>query len=468
MDLPDIFRALRRRWPIALGGLALGAAASAAQLVLATPTYDATARLYVTVAASEQGSATDLVQGGNAAEQRVRSYVDIITTPRVLQSAIDQLGLQTSAQDLSRRVRAASPHDTVLLNVTVNDTSAERAAATANAISKSFTELVADDLEHASAGSVSPVSIRTVQPAVVPQDRATPQTAKTLFLGIGGGLALGVLGAMLRELLDTKIRSRSEVESVTDRPVLGVVPRWKNLQRTPVFIQGDGRGAFAEAFRALRTNLRFLGRSTSGRVFVITSANPGEGKTTTTVNLAAALMEGGARVAVIDCDLRRPAVASRLDIDNHAGMTDVLIGRAELVDVAVPWGETGTVLPTGPVPPNPADLLSSAGMTEVLAALAATNDYVIVDTPPLLPVTDAAVLAAASSGAIVVTAAGRSHTHELRDALAVLERAEAHTLGLAVTMVKTPHQQYGYGYLGAAPELTRAELRPTRGVRVAE
>lgn len=468
MDLPDIVRTLGRRWPLVVSGLAIGATASCAQLVLSTPTYDATARLYVTVASSESGSTTDLVQGGNAAEQRVRSYVDIITTPRVLQPAIDELGLDTTAQDLAERVRASSPNETVLLNLTVNDTSAARAAAIANAISASFTELVADDLEQASPGATSPVSIRTVQPAVVPQDRATPQPAKILFLGIGGGLSVGVLGAVLRELLDTKIRSRTEVESVTDRPVLGSVPKSRDLQRTPVFIQGNGRGAFAEAFRALRTNLRFLGQSSTGRVFVITSANPGEGKTTTTVNLAAALMEGGARVAVVDCDLRRPAVAARLDMENNAGLTDVLIGRAELDDVAQPWGATGTVLPTGPLPPNPADLLASAGMTEILAALAATNDYVIVDTPPLLPVTDAAVLAAASSGAIVVTAAGKSHTHELRDALAVLERADAHTLGIAVTMTKTSHQQYGYGYRGDAPELTKADLRPVRGVRVAD
>ncbi|PZE65125.1 polysaccharide biosynthesis tyrosine autokinase [Curtobacterium sp. MCBD17_021] len=468
MDLPDIVRTLGRRWPLVLSGLALGTAAGCAQLMLSTPTYDATTRLYVTVASSESGSTTDLVQGGNAAEQRVRSYVDIITTPRVLQSAIAELGLHLTAQDLASRVRASSPNETVLLNLTVNDTSAARAAAIANAISESFTELVAEDLEQASAGATSPVSIRTVQPALVPQDKATPQPTKALFLGIVSGLSVGVLGAVLRELLDTKIRSRTEVESVTDRPVLGTVPKWKDLQRTPVFIQGNGRGAFAEAFRALRTNLRFLGQSATGRVFVITSANPGEGKTTTTLNLAAALMEGGARVAVVDCDLRRPAVAARLDLENSVGLTDVLIGRAELDDVAQPWGATGTVLPTGPLPPNPADLLASAGMTEILAALAVANDYVIVDTPPLLPVTDAAVLAAASSGAIVVTAAGKSHTHELRDALAVLERADAHTLGIAVTMTKTPHQQYGYGYLGDTPELTKADLRPIRGVRVAE
>ncbi|GAA1494234.1 polysaccharide biosynthesis tyrosine autokinase [Curtobacterium herbarum] len=468
MDLPDLLHSLRRRWPIAVAGLVLGTTAGCAALVLSTPTYDATARLYVTVASSETGSATDLVQGGNAAEQRVRSYVDIITTPRVLQPAIDELDLDTSAQDLARRVRAASPNDTVLLTLTVNDTSAKRAAATANAISASFTTLVADDLEQAGAGGTNPVSISTVQPALPPEDRASPQISRTLLLGIAGGAAVGVLGALLRDLLDTRIRGRAEVESVTDRPVLGTVPRSKDLERAPVFIQGNLRSAFAESFRALRTNLRFLGSTGTGRVFVITSANANEGKTTTAVNLAAALMEGGARVAIVDCDLRRPAVGARLDLDDHAGLTDVLIGRAELDDVLQPWGDTGRVLLSGPIPPNPADLLASTGMAEILAELAADNDYVIVDTPPLLPVTDAAILATSTAGAIVVTAAAKSRTNELRDALAILERANAHTLGIAISMVKTPSQQYGYSYHGDAPELTKDDLHPVRGVRVAD
>jgi len=454
---------------MALGGLALGAAGACGHLALAHPSYDATARLYVTVAAADNGSATDLVQGGNAAEQLVQSYVDIITTPRVLQPAIDVLGLDTTAQELSTRVRAASPNDTVLLNLTVRDTSAERAATTANAISTSFTELVADDLEQSSTpGGPSPVSVRTVQPALPPQTAATPQVTKSLLLGVGGGLAVGVLAALLRDLLDTRIRGRAEVASVSTRPILGTIPKSKEIEHAPVYIQGNTRSAFAEAFRSLRTNLRFVSRTGSDRAFVVTSANPSEGKTTTVLNLAAALMEGGSKVAVVDCDLRRPAVASRLDLPNEAGLTDVLIGRAELDDVLQPWTATGSVLPTGPIPPNPADLLASDGMSEVLLALADHHDYVLIDTPPLLPVTDAAVLAASTAGAIVVTAAGRSRTNELRDALAVLDRAKAHVLGLTVGMVKAPDRRYGYGYRADAPELSGSALQPARGARVAD
>ncbi|MFZ6991399.1 polysaccharide biosynthesis tyrosine autokinase [Curtobacterium sp. RRHDQ66] len=469
MDLPDILSALRRRWPLAAAALVVGTGAACTQLALAVPTYDATARLYVTVAAADSGSTTDLVQGGNAAQQRVQSYVDIITTPRVLQPAIDELGLDTTAQELSEHVRASSPNETVLLNLTVNDPSPKRAAAIANAVSDSFTRLVADDLEQSSTPDApSPVSVRTVQPALPPVNPATPQPMKSLLLGIGGGLVAGIVAALLRDLLDTRIRGRGEVESATDRPILGTVPKNKHLQNAPVYIQGDRRGPFAEAFRALRTNLRFVDQGGTSRVVVVTSANPSEGKTTTSLNLAAALMEGGSRVAVVDCDLRRPAVADRLGIPNEAGLTDVLIGRAEIDDVLHRWGTTGSVLPTGAIPPNPADLLASPGMQAILTALAAENDYVIVDTPPLLPVTDAAILAASTAGAIVVAAAGRSHTNELRDAVAVLDQADARTLGIVVGMVKTPRSRYGYGYRGDAPELSDDDLKPVRGVRVAD
>ncbi|NII40931.1 capsular exopolysaccharide synthesis family protein [Curtobacterium flaccumfaciens] len=467
MDLPDLLHSLRRRWPIIAAGVLIGATAAGAHLALATPTYDATARLYITVAAAENGSATDLVQGGNAAEQRVRSYVDIVTTPRVLQHAIDALGLEMSAQDLADEVRADSPNETVLLNVTVRDTSAARAAELANAISTSFTELVTDDLEVGTRNAVSPVSVRTVQPAIAPDHAATPQTLKSGLLGVGGGLALGLLIAVLRDLLDTRIRGRAEVETVTERPILGVIPKHKSVQHTPVYVQGDRQGQLAEAFRSLRTNLRFVEHPGTPQVFVVTSANASEGKTTTALNLAAALIEGGSRVAVVDCDLRRPAVAGRVDMENATGLTDVLTGRAELEDVLQPWGATGAVLPAGPTPPNPGDLLASAAMTEVLRILSGDHDYVIIDTPPLLPVTDAAILASATAGALLVTAAGKSHTHELRDALEVLDRVGARTLGIAVSMVKPSRRRDRYEYLRTA-DATTAPSTVVRRPRIAD
>ena len=466
MEIPDILRSLRRRWAVVIGFLAAGLAAAGGSISLATPEYDATTRLYITVASADSVSATYLEQGGNAAQQRVHSYVDIVSTPRVLQPAIDELGLDMTADDLARSVRAFSPNESVLLNITVRDDSPRRAADTANAIAASFTKLVTDDLEAPKTDAPSPVSVRTVQSALEPTEPATPQTTRSLLLGIGGGLATGILAALLRDLTDTKVRNRTSVENSTDRPLLGVIPKNREMSRAPVYVQGNTRSQFAESFRELRTSLRFVDTEHDQHAFVVTSAQASEGKTTTTLNLAAALMEGGSRVVVVDCDLRRPAVGSRLDIENGAGLTDVLIGRAELEDVLQPWGSKGSVLPAGPTPPNPADLLASEGMAELLKVLGQEYDHVLIDTPPLLPVTDAAILAAATSGALLVTAAGKSRTTELREATEILDRAGARTLGVVVGMVQPKQNRYGYGY-GDSPELSQADLSMNRGSRVA-
>ena len=170
--------------------------------------------------------------------------------------------------------------------------------------------------------------------------------------------------------------------------------------------------------------------------FVVTSAMPSEGKTTSTANLAIALAETGARVVLIDADLRRPRVADVMGIENAAGLTDLLIGRAEVHDVVQPWGRTKLdVLPAGLVPPNPSELLGSAAMQALLGLLTEQYDHVLLDAPPLLPVTDAAVLATMTSGAVVVTSARSSRTPQLRAALDRLDRVGASVLGVVVSMV---------------------------------
>ncbi len=194
--------------------------------------------------------------------------------------------------------------------------------------------------------------------------------------------------------------------------------------------------------------------------FVITSALPSEGKSTSTINLAIALADAGKRVALIDADLRKPKVAEYLGIEGGAGLTDVLIGRTRVGDVMLPWGGRSLyVLPAGKIPPNPSELLGSNQMRTLLEALERDFDVVLCDAPPLLPVTDAAILAKATSGAIVVVSAGRTNRRELSGAVDALQAVDAKVAGLVLTMVPTrgpdaySYGGYGYGYgYGQAPE----------------
>ena len=277
----------------------------------------------------------------------------------------------------------------------------------------------------------------------------SPNVPLNLALGVLIGLAVGVGIAVLRAVLDNRVRSPRDVEALTDRPLIGAIPLDPKTKERPIILQADPHNPRSEAFRALRTNLQFL-EMDGGHTFVITSSIPTEGKSTTTINLAIALADSGKRVALLDTDLRKPKVAEYLGIEGGTGLTDVLIGRARVADVLLPWGGRSMyVLPAGKIPPNPSELLGSERMHKLLEALGQEFDVVLCDAPPLLPVTDAAVLSRATSGAIMVVAVGRTTTHQLDSALEALETVGSKVAGVVMTMVPTKGADaysYGYGY----------------------
>jgi capsular exopolysaccharide synthesis family protein len=223
----------------------------------------------------------------------------------------------------------------------------------------------------------------------------------------------------------------------------------------------------AEAFLKLRTNLQFMDIDNPPRVIVVTSPLPGDGKSTIAANLAAALSMSDRRVVLIDGDLRRPVVAESFGLVEGAGLTDVLIGRVDYADVAqrVESLPNLTVLAAGGTPPNPSELLGSKAMRRLLDWLADTGHIVIIDAPPLLPVTDGAVLTAAADGALVVVTAGRTLDTQLGAALASLHAVQGHTLGVVLNRVEPKSTDSGYygGYYGTAkPTKGQTQSRPAR------
>ena len=451
MELRDYIRILRKGWVLIVAVTLAGIAAGALASILATPKYVSSTQLFVSVQSSDSSSATDLVQGGNAAQQKVRSYVSVVTSTSVLTPVIDSLGLDMTTGELADEITAESPTNTVLINITVEDAEAERAAAIADAVGTSFAEVVVNDLESPSGGGPSLVKIATIEPAAVVDEPSSPRTTINIALGLFIGLALGIGAAVLRTTLDTRIHGAHDVEHVTEAPILGGISFDPTARKRPLIVQADPRSPRAESFRSLRTNLQFVNLESTSRCFVVTSSLPGEGKTTTTSNLAIALAETGASVAVIDGDLRLPRLADTMGLEGVVGLTDVLIGRADLQDVLQPWGRgTLYVLPAGRIPPNPSELLGSKAMVSLIESLTSSFDYVLIDAPPLLPVTDAAILSKLTSGAIVVAAAGRTTRHELQSAMRTLDHIGGRVLGVVMTMLPTKGPDaYGYGNYGA-------------------
>jgi len=451
VELRDYIRILRKGWiliaAMALAGIAGGALAS----ILATPTYVSSTQLFVSVQSSDASSANELVQGGTAAQQKVRSYIDVVTSTSVLTPVIEELDLPLTTGELAGQVSAESPTNTVLMNITVEDTDPERAATIAEAVGTSFANVVVNDLESPTGGGPSLVKIATIEPATAAESPSSPRPAFNIAVGLLIGLALGVGAAVLRTTLDTRIHGAHDVEHVTDAPILGGISFDPGAKKRPLIVSVDPRSPRAESFRAFRTNLQFVNLESTSRCFVMTSSLPGEGKTTTTSNLAIALAETGASVAVVDGDLRLPRLADTMGLEGAVGLTDVLIGRADLADVLQPWGRGSLmVLPAGRIPPNPSELLGSKAMVSVLESLTKSFDFVLIDAPPLLPVTDAAILSKLTGGAIVVAAAGRTTRNELESALRSLDHIGSRVLGVVMTMLPTKGPDaYGYGNYGA-------------------
>ena len=450
MDLHDYVRILRRNLVLIIS-LAMIGIAGGALVALTTPArYTSSTQLYVAVG-SNAGTTSEMTQGTNFARQAVTTYVSVIPSSIVLDPVIEQLDLAESAEELARRVSASAALNTVIIDVTVTDPSPGQAARIANAIGESFTAVVAQQLEAPTGDRPSPVRIETLQPAQVPLSPSAPNMRLSLALGGLLGLAAGVGIAVLREVLDTRIRTVKDVEEITGAPTLGGIALDPEAKTRPLVVAAAARDPRAEAYRSLRTNVQFLALGGGPAAYVVTSAGPSEGKSTTSANLAIAFAETGARVALLDGDLRKPKVADYFGIEGGLGLADVLVGRVAASDVIQRWGRgTLFLLPSGTVPPNPAELLGSRAMATLMRELKAAFDVIILDAPPTLLVTDAAVVSRYTNGAIVVAAAGSTTKPRLASAVKNVEAVGSKVLGTVVTMVptagadKTAYGTYAY------------------------
>ncbi len=455
MELRDYLRILRRNWVLILVLTLAGIAGGATYSLLQTPQYEATTKVFVSAASAD--SVSDLSAGNSYTQQIVRSYAEIVTTGLVLDPVISELGLDTSAHDLAEQVTASVTLNTVIVDITVADADPALAADIANAIAKHLIDAV-PELTPANSDGVVPVKVTVTQVAQVPDDPVSPRVALNILLGALVGLALGIGMAVLRSVLDQRVRGQRDVEIVTDRPILGAIAFDPKAKERPLIVHDDPLSPRAESFRSLRTNLQFVDMGSERRSFVVTSSVEGEGKSTTTANLAIALRDSGLSVCVVEGDLRRPKLVDYLGLEGAVGLTDVLIGKVKLTDALQTWGRNNLfVLPAGQIPPNPSELLGSAAMAKLLRDLEAEFHLVLVDAPPLLPVTDGAILSKQTSGAIVVAAAGRTQRTQLEGALRALESVDARVHGIVLTMMPTrgpdayDYGAYGYGY-GYTPE----------------
>lgn len=398
---------------------------------------------------------TALQQGSSFAQQRVISYAKVITGPATLAPVIQQLGLNMSTGELAKKIKSTAPLGSVLINITVTDFSPERSAAIANAVAIQFGETVRN-LELPQFGDSAGVKSTMVQSGEIPTAPSSPNTKLNILSGLLFGFVLACIVGIIRQVFDNSVKNSNHLNG---HSLLSTIFYDPEAAENPL-LSGVGNYTIrAESFRHLRTSLKLNKDNSRSNVIAVTSAFPGEGKTTTSINLAIAFAQTGLKVGLVEADLRRPTFTKYFheDLEKLTGLTEVLgliengkaprsfqkffrvFGNSE---ECIEWISSGTI------PSNPAELMDSQAMSTFVDKIRLEYDLIIIDTPPALPVTDAAVISTKVDSVLVVARAGVTKQSHLSGVFEILENLNSQIMGVVLNMVpqNARGEEYGYSY----------------------
>ena len=321
-------------------------------------------------------------------------------------------------------------------------------------------------------GAANTGEVALVTPAQLPVSPSSPKPVQDALLGLAAGLALGLGAAFLRESLDDRLASKEAAERAGGAPVLAMTPLVPSGRRPEpvVTVLAEPSSPAAEAYRSLRTSLQFARQERRLRVILVTSPAVGDGKTSTLANLGVVFARAGERVLLVSGDLRRPKIGEFFGIDERVGLTSILLGEHTLEQalVPVPGVDRLTLLPAGPIPPNPAEVLNGDQVRDIVGRLREQFDLVLIDSPPVLPVTDAAILSQYADATLMLAAAGQTRRADLHRAAEKLDQVGATILGIVLNKVtRQTSREYGYGY-GDTYGYGRHTYRPFRRREAAE
>jgi non-specific protein-tyrosine kinase len=491
-------------WLIVIAGILAGAAAYVVS-INTLPIYQTSTRLLVSAPPATSGS---LDSSAMVSTQTMTStYSQMLLDRPVLQGVIDQLKLNTTSDELKKSISVDVVTNTQLLVITVNDPNPTQAANIANAIAQVFAARIRElqsqryaasrdglakqvsdmegqitDTNNQIANTSDPVTLEQLQarltqyrtiysnlvtsyeqirlaeeqtstnvvvsePASVTNIPVSPKTARNTLLAVVAGmlLAAGVVFAI--DTLDDTIKNPEELRRKFNLPILGMIA-WHETQDNKPIAQAEPRSPTAEAFRALRTSITFAAVDRPLRRIMVTSPTPQDGKTTISSSLAVVLAQADKQVVLIDADLRLPKVHRKFGLHNRIGLTDLFVRPLDALSGIVKFVDTPglAVITSGGLPPNPAELLTSHKMAEILERLNQDFDIIIIDTPPVLTVTDAAALAPAMDGVVLVAKPGSTKLSAFQQSLEQLRSVGARVLGVVLNDVNPTSRKYGYYY----------------------
>lgn len=445
METSSLAKLIRYHWVAVLICAQLGVLLGASYAIVSPREYTAQADVFVQV--SGGSSTSDVAAATNYSQQQARNFSAVATREIVLQAVIDDLGLDSSVGQLRSQVSTAVPLNSTMITISGTDSAADTAADIANSVAAELTAVV-PRLTPQVVGE-STVRMQIIERATPPSSPSSPNVPLVLVLGLLGGLVLAAVVVAVRAAVGTRIHSADQAAAVTGAAVIGTIAFDKAALSEPIPVVEGAWSRRAEEYRQLRTNLRYLQPDTDHKVFVVTSSVPGEGKSTTTANMAAALAASGLRVALVEADLRRPTLADVLDMTPGAGFTGVLTDQISIDDAFQSWGGDGLqVLLAGDTPPNPSELIDSDRGAEILDAIRRRFDVTVIDSPPLTAVSDAAALTRQLGGAVLVVGARRVRARELARAVGRLSTIGVKVEGIVMNFASVPRSdRYDYGYM---------------------
>jgi receptor protein-tyrosine kinase len=445
VDFKQFLGVIRRRWISVLAAFLVAVLAAGAISFLITPKYESRSQVFLSV---DVRNLTDAYAAQLFAQNRATAYADLAHSTELAQRVINAMNLDMTPEELASNISAEVVASTTLINLTVTDTDAREAQKIADTTTDLFTKYVADLETPGGSNGEAQIIMHVSNKATYEPGAVSPNIPLNIVIAGLIGLLLGITLAVSRELLDRTIRTADHVAAITDAPVLASIGFDADIRRAPLLTDLGGFAARTEAFRLLRTNLQFIDLDHQPRCLVISSAIPGEGKTTTSTNLAIALAQTGRRTLIVDADLRRPRVASTLGLDPAIGLTTALVGKTEIADAIQVHGPSGLhVLASGAKPPNPTEILQSRVTHDLIRRLRASYDTVIIDAPPLLPVADSSVLATLGDGVILVVRHAHTTRDQVADAVSRVTHVGGRLYGIVVNMVaKRAVGSYYYYY----------------------
>ncbi len=424
LDLYTIWQVLVKRWKlIILLPLAAGLISLLISLLVITPQYRTSTTLIINRPTDEEQILYPDIQ---VSRQLASTYKEIVHSRRVLMEAIAFRSLPYSVEEMREKVDVESLRDTELITIEVTDPDPQLARDIANEVARAFMNQIIEIMQ------VENVSV--VDEAVTPTSPVSPRVQLNTAVAFAVGLMAAVGLAFLMQYLDRTIKDPAEAKQKLQVPVIGVIPL---DDEEKIFAISDPRSLSAEAFRTLRTNLQYSSIDRPLKCLLVTGANPACGKSTVAANLGVTLALGGAKVLLVDADLRKPTLHTFFELDNQPGLSDLIFSEDLTLEQAVRKSKNKDLhlLPSGAIPPFPAESLASKRMKDLVSGFAGQYDYVIFDSPPTNAVTDAAVLSRLVDGTLFVLDYGRVRWDEARTGLEHLQKVQAYLLGTVINAV---------------------------------